>query len=167
MGEFRPPLRSDYPKDAGEKWYECALCGSKRIRGFVHFDSGSVTPTAGETITGATSADTMVLSSYVIISGTVAGGDAVGVLDGTTPSGYDDSNLEIFQNDENLNGSTSGANFATVNGKGSVQVSGRLVPEKEIVEYEGKNYCRHHFLFKFAHDWEDENIPDYDEGDRE
>jgi hypothetical protein len=168
MGEFRPPLRSDYPKEAGEKWYVCHLCGAQRIRGLVHFDSGSVTPTEGETLTGATSGDTMVLENYVLISGTFAGGDAVGIIEGTSPTGYDDGNLEIFQDNEALNGSTSGNDFATVNKTGAVSISGRLIPESEIIEYQGKFYCRPHFLFKHAHVWEDEEkIDTADEGDRD
>ena len=90
--------------DAGEKWDECVMCGARRIRALVHFDSGSVEPTYGETVTGATSGDTMVMDRYVLISGTYAGGDAVGVFEGTSPTGYNDIALEIFQNDENLNG---------------------------------------------------------------
>jgi len=69
MGEFRPPLRSDYPREAGEKWHECVLCGTRRIRGLVHFDGGIAAPSVGETITGATSGDTGVVESLVIIDG--------------------------------------------------------------------------------------------------
>ena len=153
--------------DAGEKWDECVMCGARRIRVLVHFDSGSVEPTYGETVTGATTGDTMVMDRYVLISGTYAGGDAVGVFEGTSPTGYNDIALEIFQNDENLNGSTSGDNFATVNKVGAIQVSGRLVPVPELIEYRGKKYCREHFRFKFEHDWIDEEKMDNKEGDRE
>jgi len=166
MGDFRPPLRSDFGRNDGEKWYECHLCGAKRIRVLVHFDTGSVTPTEGETITGATSGDTMVLENYVLIGGTFAGGDAYGIFEGTSPTGYDDNNLEIFTDNEALNGSTSGADFATANHKGAVSISGRLVPESQIIEYAGRFYCREHFAWKFRHDWEDEAKVDYDESDR-
>lgn len=167
MGDFRLPLRSDYARDAGEKWDSCVLCGTRRIRGLVHFDSGSVAPTLSETITGATSGDTMVALKYVLISGTFAGGDAVGIIEGTSPTGYDDGNLEIFQDNENLNGSTAGSNFATVNKTGAVSISGRLVSDSELVEYQGKQYCKSHFKFKFEHDWIDEAEVDKTEGDRE
>jgi hypothetical protein len=166
MGEFRPPLRSDYDRNPGDKWFECCMCGTKRIKFLVHFDSGSVAPTVGETITGATSGDTGVVEGHTVISGTVAGGDAVGVIEGNTPTGHDDINLELFQNDENLNGSVSGDNFATVNGIGAVQISGRLSPG--IVEYQGKYYCRPHFLMKFGNTWLDESKVDTaGEGDRD
>lgn len=167
MGEFRLPHRADHAKDGGEKWGECVLCGLLRRRALVHFDSGSVTPTQYETVTGATSGDTMVLDRYVLISGTFAGGDAVGVFEGTSPTGYDDAILEIFQDNENLNGSASGANFATVNKTGAIEVSGRLVSDAELIEYRGKTYCRPHFKFKFENDWKDEIKVDRKEGDRE
>jgi hypothetical protein len=167
VGDFRLPLRSDYDRDSDEKWVECVLCGTKRIRGLVHFTSGSVTPTSGETITGATSTDTMVITKYVLISGTFAGGDAVGIFEGTSPTGYDDGNLEIFTSGENLNGSVSGSNFATTANKGAVSISGRLIADGDIVEYQGKNYCRPHFRFKFSNDFIDETKMDIDEGDRE
>ena len=167
MDDFRLPLRSDYDRNPGYKWYECCLCGTLYRRAMVHFDSGSVAPTEGETITGATSGDTGVLSRYVLVSGTFAAGDAVGIIEMTSPTGYDDGNLEIFQNDEALNGSTSGADFATANKTGAVQISGRLIPEKDIVEYRGKFYCRPHFIFKFRNEWRDDEKPEQDEGDRE
>lgn len=168
MGDFRLPLYSDFDRNAGSKWYECCMCGPKRVRGLVHFDSGSVTPTVNETVTGATSADTGVIEGYVIISGTVGAGDAVGIINLKTLTGYDDLDLGIFQDNENLNGSISGDNFATVNKTGAVQISGRLIPDSEIVEYQGKDYCRPHFLFKFRRQWEDEaKIDTATEGDRE
>jgi hypothetical protein len=168
MGEFRLPARSDFGRNDGAKWYECVKCGAKRVKVLVHFDSGSVAPTTGETITGATSTDTFVVEGYVLTDGTFTGGDAVGVIEGNTPTGYDDINLEVFQNNENLNGSVSGANFATVNGIGAVQISGRLIPDSDIVEYNGKNYCRNHFRFMFEHEWADDaRIDTTKEGDRE
>jgi hypothetical protein len=285
MGEFRLPLRSDFARCGGQKFYECCLCGAKRVKVLVHFDSGSVEPTVGETITGETSADTCIVEGVKKISGvwsssnlvtnggfssssgwtvgtgwSISGGvatqsdpehygalsqeigivvgktyrvsytisdvthggnfyvtigdatpdpeggagtythdltpamvgplmfsmndefmgsvddvsvydltgDVVGVIEGNTPTGYDDINLEVFQNNENLNGSVSGANFATVNGIGAVQISGRLIPDSDIVEYNGKNYCRNHFRFMFEKTWADSAVIDTTkEGDRE
>lgn len=161
------PIRSDYDLNAGEKWDECVLCGSRLYRALVHFDSGSVAPTVGETVTGATSTDTGVIANVTLISGTYAGGDATGVIEMTSPTGYDSIQLDIFTDNENLNGSTSGANFATVNKTGTVQVWGRLIPDGEIIEYRGKNYCRPHFMFKFENEWKDDAEIDRSEGDRE
>ena len=167
MGEFRLPLRSDYPDVAGAKWDECVLCGTKRIKVLVHFDSGSAVPIVGETITGATSGDTFVVEGYTIVSGAIGTGDAAGVIQGKTPTGYDSINLEIFQNDENLNSTTPGNNFATVNGIGAVQISGRLIPDSDMVVYKGKKYCKAHFRFMFRREWEDDARIDSGEGDRE
>lgn len=167
MGEFRLPHRTDYPDLAGEKWDVCCLCGAKLITFLVHFDSGSVAPTVGETITGATSGDTGVVEGYTLISGSFAGLDAVGVIVGNTPAGYDDSNLEVFHDNEELNGSVGGANMATVNKSGAVEISGRLTAESNLVTYQGKKYCRQHFLFKFRHDWLDDVKIDSSEGDRD
>lgn len=167
MGEFRLPLRKDLPPDAGEKWDVCCLCGSLRYRALVHFDSGSVTPTSGETITGATSGNTGVLTNYTKTSGTVAGGDAAGILEMSSPTGYSSTHLEVFEDNENLNGSVSGANFATANGNGAVQISGRLIPDGGLVTYRGKKYCSAHFAFKFRREWQDDVKMPTDEGDRE
>jgi hypothetical protein len=123
-----------------------------------------VAPTVGETITGATSADTAVVEGHTIVSGTVAGGDAAGVIEGKTPTGYDDNNLEIFTDGETITGSVSCV--AGVHGKGAVQISGRLIPESDIVEYRGKKYCRPHFRFKFENTWKSEADIEYDESDR-
>ena len=164
---IRLPLRSDYGRNDGSKWDECCLCGSRRYRAMVHFYSGSVTPTEGETVTGASSGDTGVLARYVLVSGTIAGGDGVGILEFTSPTGYDLANLEIFTKDELLNGSTSGDNFATATNKGAIQVSGRLIPEQDLVEYRGKKYCRAHFRFTYESEWLDQADVNQDESDRD
>lgn len=70
------------------------------------FTSGSVEPTVGETITGATSGETCVLVSVTLLSGAYVDTDAAGYL-------YVENVSGAFQS-ENLNGSTSGANFATI-----------------------------------------------------
>jgi len=166
MGEFRLPRRTDWSRNPGEKWYSCVLCGPTRTKFLVHFDSCSVAPTVGETITGATSGDTGVVEGHTIISGTVAAGDATGVIEGNTPTGHDENNLEVFDDNEALNGSTAGANFATANSKGAVQISGRLFAD--TVEYEGKRYCVPHFRMKFEKTWADDaKIDTTKEGDRD
>ena len=167
MGDFRLPHRNDYERNGGEKWDVCHLCGSLYRQALVHFKQGTVTPTEHETVTGASSGDTGVLDRYVLVSGTFAGGDAAGIFILTSPTGYDDNNLEIFTKDESLNGSTSGNAFAVATNKGAVEVSGRMIPDSEIIEYRGKKYCKAHFRFKFEHDWEDEIKVDRHEGDRE
>jgi hypothetical protein len=167
VGEFRPPHRSDNPKDAGEKWDECCMCGSRRYSALVHFYSGRVAPTIGEKITGLTSGDTCIVEDYKLISGTYAGGDAVGIIIGNTPTGYDNINLEVFHKDEELDGSISGVNMANATRHGAVQIAGRLIADGDLITYRGKKYCSQHFTYKFEHDWLDEVKIDRDEGDRE
>jgi hypothetical protein len=72
----------------------------------LYFDSGSTEPTVGETVTGATSAATGVVHRVVLHSGSYGGGDAAGYIAMTTVTG-------TFQDNEILDGSTAGADFAT------------------------------------------------------
>ena len=62
----RPPALSP---PIGEAWDSCVLCGGSKTLVEVQFDSGSIEPTVGETITGATSGATGVVSSVDLISG--------------------------------------------------------------------------------------------------
>jgi hypothetical protein len=84
------------------------------------FDSGSVEPTVGETVTGATSGDTAIVYSISLSSGAWSVGNAVGNLVLTSPTGYI-ADYSIFSDNELLNGSVSGSNFATANGAGTVE----------------------------------------------
>lgn len=175
---IRLPHRSDYDQNSGERWDECVLCGTRLYTALVHFYSGSAEPTAdsyssgdwsgGETVTGATSSDTGVVHKVVRVSGAWADGDAAGVLILRSPTGYEPiSSLEIFEKDELLNGSVSGDNFATATSVGAIQISGRLIPESDLVEYRGKKYCRAHFRFTYENDWKNEADVSDDENDRE
>mgnify|MGYP003589432019 CR=1 FL=1 len=157
--------RSDFAEGRGDKYSECIMCGPLKLRAVIHFDSGSVAPTVGETITGATSADTGVLEYVILTSGSYAGGDAAGTMIVNTPTGYAE-NLSIFADDENLNGSTAGDNFATVNGICGINKSGRLHPDWNLIEYEGKKYCKDHFSFRFKAEWMDESRIDVNDNDR-
>jgi hypothetical protein len=198
VGEFRPPHRSDYARDGGEKWDECCLCGIRQYRAIVPFDTGVHEPSAdtwtnpggvktftdGETLTGATTGHTGILETLYLTSGSWAGGDAAGTMLLRSPTGYDSVLLQIFQNNELIkSGATT---IATVNVPsntinpntnlpyanptvtyGSVTVSGRMVSDGDLIEYQGKKYCKEHYGFKFRHDWEDEIKIDRKEGDRE
>jgi hypothetical protein len=150
-----PNRFSDNPD---EKWDSCYMCGPVKYRALVYYDSGSVTPTVGETLTGATSGHTATVEGYTI---TTAGAtEAIGVLELDDPVGYNSEDLSIFSDNENLNGSTGGVNMMTVNGAGSVIRYGRMYPDSGLIEYEGRKYCREHFAFRFAHDWVDESRVD-------
>jgi hypothetical protein len=73
----------------------------------IAFTSGSEAPRAGDTLTGATSAETLVVIGYRLTSGTWGGGTAAGELFVHTASG-------VFQA-ENLNNTTTGtANVMTI-----------------------------------------------------
>ena len=153
----------------GEKWDYCAMCGPQSTRSVLKFDSGSTEPTADETITGGTSGDTGTLESVDVRSGTWAGGDAAGTMVLTSPTGDNTGSKTAaycFQDNENLNGSSAGSNFATANGTGSVVRTGVVYPECDLVNYQGKNYCRPHFEFKFRNKFIDEAKMNINEGDR-
>ena len=158
--------RSDFTELQGEKYDFCQVCGPQKYRAVVHFDSGSVAPIVGETITGATSTDTGVVEFVQLTEGTYAGGDAVGVMVLTSPTGYDEYNLSIFADDENLNGSTAGNNFATVKGICGINKSGRLHPDSNLVEYRGTKYCKDHFRWRFQQQWSDEATLNISEKER-
>jgi hypothetical protein len=139
-------------------WRSCIVCGTAEFKGIVYFDSGSVEPAAGETVTGATSGDTGVIEAVYLRSGTYAGGDAAGCLELTSATGYERENWTMFQDNEALNGSTSGDDFSTVAGIGSVVVNGVLYPQDDMIEYQGQWYCRPHFEWRFGYEWKTEEI---------
>jgi len=86
----------------------------------LNYDSGGVTePVLGETVTGASSGRTGTIAAYTTASGTWAGGDAAGVLTIIIASG-----ATAFTDDEALNGSSAGANFATADGAGTAGSGG-------------------------------------------
>jgi hypothetical protein len=158
--------RPDFSEGQGDHYYECHICGTVSYVSVLHFDSGSVVPTVGETVTGATTGDTGVIDSVTLSSGTYAGGDAIGVIVLSSVTGYNQDTLLVFQNDENLNGSTSGANFATVNGTMGVTRNGRVYPEWMTIEYEGRRYCRDHFPWRYRREWQDDEKIDLKETER-
>jgi hypothetical protein len=155
--------RPDFSEGQGDHYYECYICGTVSYVAVIHFDSGSVAPKVGETVTGATTGDTGVIDTVTLSSGTYAGGDAVGVIVLTSISGYSRDTLLVFQDNEALNGSTSGADFATVKGVTGATRNGRLYPEWATVEYNGRRYCRDHFPWKYRREWQDDEKIDLQE----
>jgi len=75
----------------------------------IHFDSGSTEPTVGETITGNTSGDIGTAAWWFKDAGTWAGGNADGYIVLSDADGP-------FQDNEALNGSVAGNDFATADG---------------------------------------------------
>jgi hypothetical protein len=135
-----------YKDNRNDKWYDCYSCGPARKRVEMQFVSGSVEPTDGETLTGATSGDTGVVDSVELVSGTYAGGDAAGWIELKTYTGADMDEYRAFQADESINGSTGGDGMLTVaQYQPSVKITGRKYRESDTVVYKGRRYCRAHF----------------------
>jgi len=153
----------DKAKDA--KRYPCTLCGARYKRVDFWFDSGSVEPTVGETLTGDTSGDTGVVVSSSYHSGTYAGGDAKGTVELSGATGVSDR--FAFEEDETITGSTGGADMMTTDSVGSEKVYGRMYPEWNLATYRGKKYCLPHFHYISRKNYERDaeiNITEEDRG---
>lgn len=137
-------LKNFTDKVRGEKMHTCWLCGGpKYTYAEIKFDSGSVEPTVGETLTGATSGNTgVVVDTEDLFSGTWVGGDAVGVVEVSSPTGMDDAG-DIFEEDETITGSTGGADMMTVI-YGTEKSYGVMYPLSYLSKYNGKWYCPGH-----------------------
>ena len=150
----------DREENTGEEWYDCCMCGTKYKHAEVWFDSGSEEPTVGETFTGATSADTGVVVSTELYTGSYSGGDATGVVTLSTLTGVSKSSTTlvetVFQDDETITGSTGGADMMTVNGTPQVNKYGRLYPDSDTVVFRGRRYCSTHFQQRWGHKLIDE-----------
>jgi len=114
------------------------------------YNSGSTAPTVGETITGATSGATAIVLSYTLTSGTFGGGDAAGVL---TLANWDSTAFQA----EDLNGSTSGANFASATAAQTIVASttkafeqGTAYPYNVIVDCAGRTMAQVYEWFKYV-----------------
>ena len=152
--------RSDFTELSGDKYRHCHVCGPVTHRVVVHFDGSSATPTVGETITGVTTGDAGVVESVTMT------GDTTGVMVLTSPTGYDSESSVMFQDNEALTGTTSGASFSLVNGGCGINISGRLHPDWNLIEYRGIYYCREHFTFMFKQEWIDDQRPSINENER-
>jgi hypothetical protein len=147
---------NDFGRDRNDRWRTCHYCGPVTYKAVISFDSGSVEPTADETLTGATSGSTGIVSQVILDSGSWAGGNAAGQILLTSVTGYDLEGHEIFSDNEAINGSTAGDDCATVNGVGSLVVDGLLYPESEMVFYRGTWHCAPHFKYVWRHEFIDE-----------
>ena len=144
--------KSLWPKSLWQRHYYCARCGGEPVKTCeLQFDSGSVLPVAGETLTGATSADTGVVVSVALESGTWAGGDAVGTVLMSSPAGEGDDGA-CFADNETVNGSTGGTNILTANNDGIIKTEGMPYPEGQTGIFEGKRYCTTHLNFMLGRD---------------
>jgi hypothetical protein len=155
---------------SGEERLDCCKCGTRYKHSEVAFDSGSAAPTVGETMTGATSGDTGVVVGTELYSGSYAGGDATGVVTLSTLTGVSkdgDTLIEtVFQDNEELNGSTGGDSMMTVNGSPQVQKYGRLYAASDVTTFRGQRYCNAHALAVSRNILIDELLIDANESDR-
>jgi hypothetical protein len=127
--------------DQSHRW--CVLCGKAYTRYELDFYSGSVEPVEGETLTGATSAETGIIEDVNLVGGSYAGGDAHGTIVFTAASGSSD-----FEVDELINGSSGGDNIMTVRCS-TQRRHGRLYPTRALILREGRYYCKPHYRYRF------------------
>lgn len=136
--------KPDWTKKRGEKYRACYWCDNFRKRGVIRFDDGGPEVQVGETITGATSGDTGVVTEVTRYGGAWADGDAVGVIEMSDVTGAN-SDGDIFTDNESVDGSVSGYAVIRVNGTGAVQGHGLLFPKRDLIKYRGRWHCRWHF----------------------
>jgi hypothetical protein len=69
--------KSSWPRSMHQRHFTCEMCGGALVNTCeLQFDSGSIEPTVGETLTGATSADT--ITGYIVVT----------TVDGTESNSY-------------------------------------------------------------------------------
>jgi len=122
------------------------------------FQDSSVEPTVAETLTGVTSAKTATVSSVKLDHGSYAAGTATGTITLTSPSGD-------FTDGETINGSV-GGNAMLVCHAYVPRRSGKSYPESQLVEHDGKYYCRPHFR-AYQSKIIDEQVPILDSGEEQ
>lgn len=147
-------LPKTWPQDIGEAYYPCRRCGIKEKEVELRFDSGSVAPTVGETLTGATSGDTGVVTEVELVSG-AWDGSATGYVTMDTYTGGDAEQFSCFDDGELINGSLGGNSMLMADWDGTVKVYGRLYPKNQTVEYNGQRYCTPHYKAIAEDEWQD------------
>lgn len=105
--EFAPANITATVENSPEEW--CSVFIDTTPVFSVPFDGGSSEIIVGETVTGATSGATGTVTLVVVTGGTWGGGDAEGYILIDTDSG-------VFENNEEIDGSTSGNDAAEVDG---------------------------------------------------
>lgn len=149
---FEHPTERD---QLGQKWRHCVKCGIHYDQYEIDFTSGSVEPTVGETLTGATSGKTATVSEVALQVGTWAGGNAIGTVVVTAQTGD-------FAEGETINGSVGGTNIMTCR-TSLLRGYGNLYPESHLVSYNDREYCKAHFSAIAGSTIKAESIPDISE----
>jgi hypothetical protein len=148
-----------YPDKSYEnaRYRVCKIHGNLSKQVELRITSGSISPTVGETITGATSGDTGIVTSVTLEGGTWASGDAVATVYMNNHTGVDTDTLEWGTSAETLNGSTAGVNWGTLY-VAPEQSYGRIFVEQEMVFVDGEWYCndcyRRRFPKKYLDEWQ-------------
>ena len=133
--------RDPYPRRDLEhdKYHACELCGTGYIYYELQYDALVADATVGETITGGSSGDTGVVVSVATETSTE------GTLELSGVTGASDD--LAFTDNETLTGSV---NFtATANHQAIAKHYGKLYGEGDLVERDGKYYCKFHYHLKY------------------
>lgn len=148
----------------GKKWYTCHLCGGSYNQVEIPFSSGTIVPTEGETLTGATSGHTTVTDNVKLISGDWDAGTASGIIWGLSPIGFDFDTGHWGSANEVITGDRS-ASFTLV-GYGYKKSYGRYYSEDEVIERDGVTLCLFHNRTRYSFKDKNEQSVEIDEGDR-
>ena len=162
------PVAPSMSPGHNEKWKTCVMCSIEDKTCELKYDAGRIAePTVGETFTGATSGDTGVVTVVqTLISGTWVGSDATGYITLDTLTGDDGEQLTMFQDNEAINGSTTGDNCLTADGEGQVNIDGIFYPRRLLVKLRGKWLCQWHYRFRTKLEHLDEQRIDVSERER-
>jgi hypothetical protein len=165
------PQAEVYPVSGslGNRNRACKVHGNLNKQVELRITSGSVAPTVGETLTGATSGDTGVVVLVQLESGSWAGGDAVAAVVINNHTGVDADTGEWGSTTETINGSTGGTNMMT-RFVAPEQSIGIIFPESSMVFHENAWYCidcyRRKFVKKYLDEWVVTDDDDYLRTDR-
>ncbi len=161
MPTIFPPNRSP-SENTHSGWDDCVFCGKKHIQVDLKFNSGSVEPTVGETLTGATSTSTAVVVATVLTSGTWAGSDAAGWVTCSSPSAWDGDTGRWGSENEAITGSVSAV--FTLSRYGIIKKYGTLHASGDLIERDGRRYCKEHYRWFWRPKDRDDQQTDIKEG---
>lgn len=163
-----PAMHIYIPGDhsTGEKQHTCWLCGGpKYLRWELKFKLCSAEPQVDEVFTGATNEQTGVVVEVELLTGAYARSDAKGFIELSDVTG--ESENEVFEDGEIINGSDGGNNILTVDGYCTRKAYGLMYPLSHLTKWRGRWYCDAHLEYKMKPDLrKEERIPTNLEKDR-
>jgi hypothetical protein len=134
---------NEFARSQGDKWFECKLCGKVYLYVVLQFKNCSVAPQVDEILTGATTGCTGRVNRISLISGAYATGDAIGLVELNSPTGYVWPNDICFDKDENVSGDLGSVFVAAQDGL--LKRSGRLYRLGDTIVKDGDRYCIDHY----------------------